>query len=41
MESHYKRTKIVKDVNDDDDLVISSFGAVLKVSEREKCLTKL
>jgi hypothetical protein len=34
MESHPKRTKIVKDVNDDDNLVISSSGVMLEFIER-------
>jgi hypothetical protein len=36
MDSHPKRKKIVEDVNDDDGLVISSFGVVLDVNERGK-----
>jgi hypothetical protein len=36
MESRPKRKKIVKDVNDDDDLVISSFGVVFDVNVRIK-----
>jgi hypothetical protein len=31
----------MKDVNDDDNLVISSSGVVLEVNERENCFTKL
>jgi hypothetical protein len=33
--------KILKDVNDDDDLVISSSGVVLEVNERGKLFYKL
>ena len=38
MESHPKRTKNVKDVNDDDgdDLFMNSCGVVLEVNERGK-----
>ena len=36
MESHPKRITILKDVNDDDDLVISSSGVVFEVNERGK-----
>jgi hypothetical protein len=40
MGSHPKRTKMVKDVNDDDGLVISSSGVVLEVNERGKLFYK-
>jgi hypothetical protein len=36
IESRPKRKKILKDVNDDDDFVINSFGVVLEVNERAK-----
>jgi hypothetical protein len=36
MESRLKRTKIVKDVNDDHSLVINSYGVVLEVNARGK-----
>jgi hypothetical protein len=36
MESRPKRTKILKDVNDDGNLVIGSSGVVLEVNERGK-----
>jgi hypothetical protein len=36
MESHPTRKKNVKDVNDDDDLVISSYGVVLEDNEKGK-----
>jgi hypothetical protein len=36
MESRHKRKKIVKDVNDDDDVVIISYGVMLEVNERRK-----
>ena len=41
MKSHPKRKKIVKDVNDNDGLVISSSRVVLEVNERGKCFTEL
>ena len=37
MECHPKKIKIIKDVNDDETLVLSSSGEVLEVNEREKC----
>jgi hypothetical protein len=40
MESPHKRTKMVKDVNDDDDLVISSSEVVLEVNEMGKMFYK-
>jgi len=40
MEPHPKRTKKFKDVNDDDVLVINSFGVVLEVNERGKLFYK-
>jgi hypothetical protein len=40
MESRHKRTKIVKDLNDDDGLVISSFGVVLEINERGEMFYK-
>jgi hypothetical protein len=36
MESHPKRITILKDVNDDDDLVIHSYGVVVEINERGK-----
>jgi hypothetical protein len=38
MESWPKRTKNMKDLNDDDNLVVSSDGVVLEVNKREKKL---
>jgi hypothetical protein len=40
MECHPKRTKFLKDVKDDDNLVISSTGVVLEVNERGKLFYK-
>ena len=40
MESHPSKIKIVKNVNNDETLVLSSFGEVLEVNERGKCFYK-
>ena len=37
IEFHPKKIKIIKDVNDDETLVLGSTGEVLQVNERGKC----
>ena len=40
MKCHLRELKIIKDVNDDETLVLSSFGEVLEVNESGKSFYK-